>query len=145
MNDKEYNREYYHENKDRIKSQRKQKAATQPKKKRRPGRKKGSGMTEDAFLEKHNDIVMVFEKYNGGPKMIEWEWPGHDRLSRREKLERKLRSIDYIDVREFTGKSISTISKVNRILKGRKYNDRGTPGRFRYPENCGMRGSELSH
>ena len=101
-------------------------------------------MTEDEFLEKHNDIVMVFEKYNGGPKMIEWQWPGHDHLSRRERLERKLRSIDYIDVREFTGKSISTISKVNRILKGREYNDRETLGRLRYPENCGMRGSELN-
>ena len=123
MNDKEYNREYYHENKDRIKSQRKQKAATQPKKKRRPGRKKGSGMTEDAFLENHNDIVMVFE--------------------RQRRRGNHLFHLDYSGVREMTGKSIATIGKVKRILKGRKYNDRGTPGRFRYPENCGMRGSEI--
>jgi len=145
MNDKEYNREYYRKNRDRIKAQRKQKAAMQPeKKKRKPGRKKGSGMTEDEFLEKHNDIVMVFEKYNGGPKMVEKQYPGYDHLSRRERLERKLRSIDYIDVREMTGKSIATIGKVSRLLKGRCYNERETPGHFRYPENCGMRGSELS-
>ncbi len=81
-------------------------------------------MTEDEFLEKHNDIVMVFERQR---------LRGNNRFY-----------LDYSGVREMTGKSIATIGKVKRIMKGRCYNERETPGRLRYPENCGMRGSELS-